>query len=69
MSKKYKYHTDKYRNDVYFFYDLCLLWVKFTSEAATGDVLLKKVLLEISRNLHENTCARVSFFAGNLRFK
>ena len=31
------------------------------SEAATGDVLLEKVFLEISQNLHENACGRVSF--------
>ena len=30
-------------------------------EAATRDVLCKKVFLEISRNSQENTCARVSF--------
>ena len=31
------------------------------SEAATGGVLSEKVFLEISQNLQENTCARVSF--------
>ena len=31
-------------------------------EAATGGVLLKKVFLKISQNLHENTCTTVSFF-------
>ena len=31
------------------------------TEAATEGVLLKKVFLEISKNLQENTCARVSF--------
>ena len=31
------------------------------TEAATRGVLLKKVILEISQNLQENTCARVSF--------
>ena len=31
------------------------------SEAATGGVLCEKVLLEISQNSQENTCARVSF--------
>ena len=30
-------------------------------EAATRGVLSKKVLLEISQNSQENTCARVSF--------
>ena len=30
-------------------------------EAANRDVLLKQVLLEISQNSQENTCARVSF--------
>ena len=30
-------------------------------EAATGGVLQEKVFLEISQNLQENTCARVSF--------
>ena len=33
----------------------------FGSEAATRDVLLKKVFLEISQNSQENTCVRVSF--------
>ena len=32
-----------------------------SSEAATGDVLLKSVFLEILQNPQENTCARVSF--------
>ena len=31
------------------------------SEAATGDVLSKKMFLKISQNSQENTCARVSF--------
>ena len=31
------------------------------TEAATGGVLYEKVLLEISQNPQENTCARVSF--------
>ena len=31
------------------------------SEAASGGVLLEKVLLEISQNSLENTCSRVSF--------
>ena len=31
------------------------------SEAGIGDVLLKKVFLEILQNSQENTCARVSF--------
>ena len=31
------------------------------TEAATGDVLLKKVLLKISQNSQENTYARVAF--------
>ena len=31
------------------------------SEAATGGVLLEKVLLEISQNSHENSCDKVSF--------
>ena len=30
-------------------------------EAATGDVLQEKVLLEISQNSQEKTCGRVSF--------
>ena len=34
---------------------------KHLSEAATGGVLCKKVLLEISQNSLENTRARVSF--------
>ena len=33
---------------------------KLISEAATGGVLYKKVLLEILKNLQENTRARVS---------
>ena len=33
----------------------------FISEAATRIALCKKVFLEISQNLQENTCARVSF--------
>ena len=32
-----------------------------TPEAASGGVLWKKVLLKMSRNLQENTSARVSF--------
>ena len=31
-------------------------------ESATGGVLWKKVLLEISQNSQEDTCARVSLF-------
>ena len=31
------------------------------SEAATRDVLLKRVFLKMSQNSQENTCARVSF--------
>ena len=31
------------------------------TEAVIGDVLLKKVFLEICQNLQENTCARVSY--------
>ena len=31
------------------------------AEAATRGVLWKKVLLKISQNLQENTCARASF--------
>ena len=33
----------------------------FYKKAATWGVLLKKVVLEISQNSQENTCARVSF--------
>ena len=32
-----------------------------TTEAATRGVLCKKVILEISQNSQENTCARISF--------
>ena len=32
----------------------------FDTKVATGGVLLIKVFLQISRNSHENTCARVS---------
>ena len=35
--------------------------IVFCSEAATRGVLCKKVFLEISQNLQENTCGRVSF--------
>ena len=31
------------------------------SEAATGDVLKQKMLLEISQNSQQNTCVRVFF--------
>ena len=31
------------------------------SEAATGGVLLEKVLLEISQNSQDNACGKVSF--------
>ena len=31
------------------------------SEAATGDVLLEKLFLEILQNSQENTCGKVSF--------
>ena len=31
------------------------------TKAATGAILLEKVVLEISQNLQESTCARVSF--------
>ena len=41
---------------------LLLYYTSFTLEAATRGVLSKKVLLEISQNSQENTCARVSFF-------
>ena len=33
----------------------------FDTEAATGDVLLEKALLEISQNSQKNTCAKVFF--------
>ena len=36
-----------------------ILKLFFYSEAATGGILWKKVLLEISQNSQENTCARV----------
>ena len=51
----------------YLFLKLALwFWWRFNApyliiEAATRGVLWKKVFLEISRNLQENTCARVSF--------
>ena len=51
----------------YLFLKLALwFWWRFKApyliiEAATRGVLWKKVFLEISRNLQENTCARVSF--------
>ena len=32
-----------------------------SAEAATGDVLLEKLFLELSENSQEKTCARVSF--------
>ena len=35
--------------------------VHVNTEAATGGVLIKKILLKISKNSQENTCARVSF--------
>ena len=35
--------------------------IYIVSEAANQGVLCKKVLLEISQNSQENTCARVSF--------
>ena len=35
--------------------------IPFYVEADTGGVLQEKVFLEISQNLQENTCARVSF--------
>ena len=34
---------------------------KKITETATGGVVLKKMLLNISQNSQENTCARVSF--------
>ena len=39
----------------------CPVTLSVTIEAATRGALWKKVLLEISQNLQENTCARVSF--------
>ena len=36
-------------------------WALKSPEAATRGVLWKKVLLEISQNSQENTCAGVSF--------
>ena len=38
--------------------------IKSTPEVATGAVLKEKVFLEILQNSQENTCARVSSFAG-----
>ena len=35
---------------------------KLLGEAATGGIHSEKVFLEISQNLQENACARVSFF-------
>ena len=49
------YTIDLYRSS-------CLLFSqKVLSEAATRDVLLKKVFLKISQNSQKNTCTRVSF--------
>ena len=36
-------------------------WNSNTAEAAIGDVLQEKMLLEILQNSQENTCAGVSF--------
>ena len=43
---------------------LCIFYstTHLYTEAATRDVLWKKVFLEISQNSQENTCARVSFW-------
>ena len=38
------------------------IWDSTTLEAATTGVLWKKVLLKISQNSQENTCAGASFF-------
>ena len=38
-----------------------LIPISIFAEAATGGVLQEKVSLEISQNLQENTCVRVSF--------
>ena len=42
-------------------FSILKLWFSVCSEAATVDFLWKKVILEISQNSQENTCARVSF--------
>ena len=40
---------------------LHVIFVLKWTEAATGDVLWKKVFLGISQNSQENTCVRASF--------
>ena len=44
-----------------------LTFLTLCPEAATGGVLDKKVLLEISQNSQENTCARVSFLMNFIK--
>ena len=41
--------------------NLSTSWYFHQTEALARSVLSKKVLLNISQNLHENTCARVFF--------
>ena len=43
------------------FQDLIYLLFFRVPEAATGGIPQENVLLEISQNVQENTCARVSF--------
>ena len=43
---------------------LALYFAIIYTEAATGGFLFEKVLLEISQNSQENTCARVSNTSG-----
>ena len=54
---------------------LALYFAIIYTETATGGVLFEKIYLEISQNLQENTCARVSnpsgwlllYIAGNFQ--
>ena len=43
---------------------LALYFAIIYTETATGGVLFEKIYLEISQNLQENTCARVSNTSG-----
>ena len=47
-------------NKAIYTFKIFINWICFISEATTRGVLRKKVLLQISQNSQENTCARDS---------
>ena len=61
LTLKFASELTKLKNDTYTDGLYIKIWKHSKTEAAAQRCSVKKVLLEISKNTQENTCARVSF--------